>query len=423
MNYVILNSDGSLLLQNIEYYIQQGNSGDTIFVALDEVENTDVAIAVCTLPNQTQNTIAGVYGSEDITIDGETETYYGFTFTLTTSQTNYGGLLQLAVRINRGSTILVSYPIALVINETGVRPDTDTGITIEELNSYLLQLENYALTSYVDTQLAKKVDKVTPAMLADNETIAYVAFKSSGVVTQGRVTIAGSSATPWTIPTRRGNGEIVVGSPTENSHAVNLSYANSHYLALTGGTLSGNLNFGYQYSIQLYSGFIRNNSTTLFGIGTDEGNRTYYAFPQGAVSSNPNGANNPLVLATQNYVDDAIQSLGTVFNYRGSKTVAEINLLPDSTFVSGDVYNVSDSGTLTKGNVTVVAGDNVVWDGTGWDKLAGTIDLSGYVQKTQTIAGIDLQDNITASELASAINDELDATNTTTDVDYIMGVE
>lgn len=32
-----------------------------------------------------------------------------------------------------------------------------------------------------------------------------------------------------------------------------------------------------------------------------------------------------------------------------------------------------------------------------------SIDLSGYVQKTQTIAGIDLQDDITENELSDAL--------------------
>lgn len=39
-----------------------------------------------------------------------------------------------------------------------------------------------------------------------------------------------------------------------------------------------------------------------------------------------------------------------------------------------------------------------------WEKLGDIeVDLSGYVQKTQTIAGIDLQDNITVAELQTAL--------------------
>ena len=129
--------------------------------------------------------------------------------------------------------------------------------------------------------------------------------------------------------------------------------------------------------------------------------------------------------STVSYVDEEIQavldSMVRVFYYRGSKTVAQINATSSEVLAIGDVYNVEDSGTLTAGNIQVIAGDNVVWDGTKWDKLAGTIDLSGYVQKTQTIAGITLSGNISASDLANAINDDLNLTNTTTDVTYILG--
>ena len=41
--------------------------------------------------------------------------------------------------------------------------------------------------------------------------------------------------------------------------------------------------------------------------------------------------------------------------------------MPSSNQVVGDVYNVEDTG------------DNYAWTGTAWDKLAGTVDLSGYL--------------------------------------------
>lgn len=67
--------------------------------------------------------------------------------------------------------------------------------------------------------------------------------------------------------------------------------------------------------------------------------------------------------------------LTTVFNYKGTKaTYAE---LPKTGNVTGDVWNVEAADPANK----IDAGDNVVWDGTKWDVLGGTVDLSGYVQK------------------------------------------
>ena len=101
-------------------------------------------------------------------------------------------------------------------------------------------------------------------------------------------------------------------------------------------------------------------------------------------------------------IDNKIAALGTVLSYKGSKTVAELNALTGQ--VDGDVYNVSDAGTLTAGGVTVLAGDNVVWTSNNvWDKLAGTVDLSGYVPTNRTIAGINLGSNITAQALTDAL--------------------
>lgn len=54
----------------------------------------------------------------------------------------------------------------------------------------------------------------------------------------------------------------------------------------------------------------------------------------------------------------------TVYKYKGS--VPTYNDLPVSGLTTGDVYNIEDTG------------DNYAWDGSRWDRLAGTVDLSSY---------------------------------------------
>lgn len=73
--------------------------------------------------------------------------------------------------------------------------------------------------------------------------------------------------------------------------------------------------------------------------------------------------------------------LTSMLVYKGSKTVAELNALAPSLgeTQTGWFYNVSDSGTLNDGSVEVLAGDNVAWTGSSWDKL--TMDLSVYDDK------------------------------------------
>lgn len=66
--------------------------------------------------------------------------------------------------------------------------------------------------------------------------------------------------------------------------------------------------------------------------------------------------------------------LATVYKYKGSvETYAD---LPTSEQQIGDVYNVKQADP----DHNIEAGDNVAWDGTAWNILAGDTDLSGYAQ-------------------------------------------
>ena len=108
-------------------------------------------------------------------------------------------------------------------------------------------------------------------------------------------------------------------------------------------------------------------------------------------------------IATKQYVDSKVSS---VYKYKGSKTVAQINAL-NSTSTVGDVYNVSDSGTLTQGSVHVVAGDNVAWTGSVWDKLASDIDLSNYYTKSETNTLLNAkQDTLVSGTNIKTINNQ-----------------
>lgn len=65
-------------------------------------------------------------------------------------------------------------------------------------------------------------------------------------------------------------------------------------------------------------------------------------------------------------------NLSTVMKYKGS--VNNYSDLPASGQETGDVWNVVNADP-THG---INAGDNVCWNGTGWDNLGGAVDLSGY---------------------------------------------
>jgi hypothetical protein len=76
---------------------------------------------------------------------------------------------------------------------------------------------------------------------------------------------------------------------------------------------------------------------------------------------------------TKPEIDSKISS---VYKFKGN--VANFAALPTTGLTIGDVYNVDDTG------------DNYAWTGTVWDKLSGTVDISGKedkTNKTEVVAG------------------------------------
>lgn len=119
--------------------------------------------------------------------------------------------------------------------------------------------------------------------------------------------------------------------------------------------------------------------------------------------------------SSKKYVDDSIaNAISAVYRYKGTKTCAEINALTGQ--VVGDVYNVSDTGTLTVGNVSVNAGDNVAWTTDGgighWDKLADDIDWTQYNETFLAAGFIETSDvdsvpeNLQFNDDGEIINDD-----------------
>lgn len=134
-------------------------------------------------------------------------------------------------------------------------------------------------------------------------------------------------------------------------------------------------------------------------------------------------------------VADAIALAVTgLYKIKGSATVAQINGTAESgnieSFTVGDVYNITDAGTITLGSITVLAGDNIVYVQTGedpatyaWDKLAGTVDVSGFVTLTgaQTVDGktftnvVSVNGYVPAQAMAKGVDDSTGSLNTTDD--------
>lgn len=89
--------------------------------------------------------------------------------------------------------------------------------------------------------------------------------------------------------------------------------------------------------------------------------------------------------------------ISTIYRYMGS--VDTYDQLPIASQVKGDSYNVAQKDDAHG----IKAGDNVVWNGTGWDNLSGTVDLSAYLTKSEAS-----NTYATKTEVTSGLSGKLD---------------
>ena len=104
----------------------------------------------------------------------------------------------------------------------------------------------------------------------------------------------------------------------------------------------------------------------------------YLLARQDSVPTNNNQLANGAGYQTADDVETAINNkLSSVLKYKG--TVANYSDLPTDAS-TGDTYNITNASANNK------AGDNAAWNGSDWDILSGTVDLSGYVETSDLVS-------------------------------------
>lgn len=142
-------------------------------------------------------------------------------------------------------------------------------------------------------------------------------------------------------------------------------------------------------TIQLVEGlfvYVKENKTAyiLKGFDPDGSNRVWETVATGKVveiiDSLESDRTDAALSAAQGkalktLIDDLKASVAAALDYKGTKDTYDA--LPTEGNKKGDVWNV------VAAHGTTPAGTNYAWDGTQWDPLGGTVDLSGYYTKTQ----------------------------------------
>lgn len=244
----------------------------------------------------------------------------------------------------------------------------------------------------------------TVVKLVEQNTTASNVVYGTMKVTNGDTIVQASlpyseAANGGTIARRDNGGRLEVADPTETTHAVNMGYANTHYGRLSGGNDWTNLNRFNSESISVHA-----TDKSIYMKLTENG----FSIQNGQVGYHVELPDEAGTLTTQyklelatttmlnrakSYTDQQINAkLSSALKYKGSKdTYAD---LPKTGNQVGDVWNV----VAAYGNTH--AGTNWAWNGTIWDPLGGTIDLTNYVTMANaatTSAGIVTAPAITGS--------------------------
>ena len=90
--------------------------------------------------------------------------------------------------------------------------------------------------------------------------------------------------------------------------------------------------------------------------------------------------NNYVTTKTANTTYAKKTDITNIYKFKGTKT--NYTDLPTTNRVTGDVWNITNADA----EHGIKAGDNVAWNGTAWDNLSGTVDLSAYATTITTDA-------------------------------------
>lgn len=225
----------------------------------------------------------------------------------------------------------------------------------------------------------------TVAKLVEQNTTSSNIVYGTSKVTNGDTIIQASlpyseAANGGTIAKRDNSGRLDVADPTETIQAVNMGYANTHYGRLSSGNDWTNLNRFNTESISVHAtdkSIYMKLAEQGFFIKTGPSSEEYFVkLPDLAGTLTTEAALNSSATSTlssaKSYTDQQINAkLSSALKYKGSKdTYAD---LPKTGNQVGDVWNV----VAAYGNAH--AGTNWAWNGTVWDPLGGTIDLTNYV--------------------------------------------
>lgn len=277
----------------------------------------------------------------------------------------------------------------------------------------------FARGDHVHPHDTTKVDKVSGKGLSTNDLTNELKTNYDAAYTHSQSAHAPSNAERNTIVGVKKNGTVVtpdasrnvdISVPTKVSELTNDTgfitvdeVPETYELPNATAATLGGVKVGTNIGVNAGTISVANGSTSAKGVvqlnDAVNSTSTAQAATANAVKKAydlANGKQSPATTLAGYGIGDAYtktevdSKLSSALNYKGTK--ATYGELPTTGNKTGDVWNITNADA----SKNVKAGDNVVWNGTGWDVLSGVVDLSSCVMVTDTITNAEI-DTIVAS--------------------------
>jgi len=158
--------------------------------------------------------------------------------------------------------------------------------------------------------------------------------------------------------------------------------ANNYTLPDASASVKGGVTVGTNVDVSGGKISVKNGTTSQKGVvqlssATDDASTTKAATPSAVKAAYDLAGYGIQDAYTKDEVDAKMSS---ALEYKGSKDTYDE--LPTTGNKKGDVWNIVNADAAHGVN----AGDNVAWNGTTWDVLAGTVDLTAYMLASDLVA-------------------------------------
>lgn len=386
----IVNESGDITLQGNQQIVSVNDIATKTYAQQTYLGINDTAVKAKQLATNITFSLSGAATSDQVSTDGTTNIVIPVTNIV---GSKVSGDVESAKKASKDQ-------VGNVIHSTYVSITQHTKDLSQKLDADTFEstIKNYVTTGTANATFATKTEMAQKQPVGDYATNQYVNQTAAKYLPLTGGEINGSiradsfvgalqgNADSATKATQDGSGNVIESTyvkvaetqtftnvqvtgvltadntPTENNHVTNKSYVDSKVASIDLSPYATVENVQSTY-------YTKAQATSDLAVKADKTSLSAYLQKSGGEITGPLIVPEPILpnhAATKNYVDNAVS---TVYKYKGN--VANKDALPKEDNAIGDVYNVNDTG------------HNYVWTGTDWDQLAGIVDLSEYLTKSE----------------------------------------